>query len=158
MGDGIISLVALCVSIASLIVSIVSLIRLFYLDYASKISRVSGVIMWGAGSNYQPFIIVQNTGNTVAVIDDIVVKYNNSKVFSVSFLNDRSLSEYAIIPAGEIKKIPIKIDEYKTTQSNLKKKLEIIIRLANGKKAVSKQYYTPEKLGELIFCNELFKE
>ncbi|MBQ1632880.1 MAG: hypothetical protein II049_08680 [Clostridia bacterium] len=158
MGEGFISSIALCVSISSLVVSIVSLIRLFYLDYASKISRVSGVIMWGAGSNFQPIIIVQNTGNTVAVIDDIVVKYNNSKVFSVSFLNDRSISEYAIIPAGEIKKIPITIDEYKTTQSNLKKKLEVIIRLTNGKKAVSEQYYTPAKFEELIFCNELFKE
>lgn len=158
MDNAIFSILALCVSSAGLIVSIVSLIRLFYLDHDSKVSRVSGAIMWGAGSNYQPIIIAQNTGNTVAVIDDIEVNYDNSKIFSVTFLNDRSVSEYAIILAGEIKKIPITIGECKTTQGNLKKKLELIIRLTNGKKTISKQYYTPKEFGELIFCNELFRE
>ena len=122
---------------------------------------LDGTFIWEATSSYQPTLLVQNISTKIAVLESIEVQYCNHKVCVVNMTKEYKFTEYSILEAGHIVKIPmntVKFDFPKVTNQNKKHKLKIIIRQRTGPKCICSIKYSYNELLERFFGQELFAE
>ena len=97
------------INLASAIGTVGATLVALYLAFKGNMRHVDGTFIWEASTEYQPTLLVQNTSTRIVVIDSIEIKYRGKKVSIIRTSDDKELAKYAIIEAGQIKKIPINI-------------------------------------------------
>jgi len=149
------------INLASAVGTVGATLVALYLALKGNMRHVDGTFIWEASTEYQPTLLVQNTSTRIIVIDSIEIKYRGKKVSIIRASDDKQLAKYAIIEAGQIKKIPINILHLDIQDLPNRKKrhcLKVIIKLRNGHRHTSKQKYSYDELLGLVFGQRLFSE
>lgn len=149
------------INIFTAIGTIGATILALWLAVHDKMRRVDAVFVWGIPTEYQPMLFVKNMGNKAVVLDCIQIKYNRREVCKIDVFNSTALREYAIFKPFEEKTIPLG-NRIPTIDAPKKQKrqylFEVIIVPRQGRKFISKQKYSYDDIGELLFGCALFSE
>ena len=121
--------------------------------------RINAIFVCGAPTTDQPVLLIQNTGELDVVLDHIDVFYNKTSIGTISFLDDPSFSNYAIIKAKETKTLllPTTVLHEPEKEGKKKKVMKLIIFQRHGRKCVTKEIMTDEEMLKLCFCCGLTK-
>ena len=141
-------------NIASTVATVGATVLALWLALRENLRRVDAVFVWGSPTEYQPMLFVQNIGNRAIVVDRIIVKYKRKQVCNIDFFASLYLRDSAIIKAHEDKEIPIDPNLMNICiPRNQKKKytLKVTVSPRQGRKFVTKQKYSYDVLGELLF-------
>ena len=72
--------------------------------------KIVGLFVWSATTNYQPTLLIQNTGKRVVVIESVEVFYDRKSIAHINFFEINSLRNFTIIEANQVVQCPINSD------------------------------------------------
>lgn len=128
------------------------ILSMYFACYKKK-PRINALFLCGAATLDKPGILIQNTGKMDVVLDHIDVEYNKEHVGTIDFIADTKFSGYAIIQAKATELVPLPTTVLKEPKigSKRKRELKITVFQRNGRKFITRERISDEKMMKLCF-------
>ena len=124
--------------------------------------KIVGLFVWSATTNYQPTLLIQNTGKRVVVIESVEVFYDRKSIAHINFFEINSLRNFTIIEANQVVQCPINSDWLKfnlgkNLEDEKRRTLKIKIKTQRFFRYTTTQKYSHYDLTHLLFGEGLFE-